>query len=78
MQFVSYIGASGATWGLVVGDGVVDLGARGSHGSLKDAIAAGRSVDDAASMLELPERFSAYEMDRVRDAVAVVYSELKP
>lgn len=41
MQFVSYIGADGATWGLVLGDGVVDLGARGPHGSLKAAIAAG-------------------------------------
>lgn len=41
MQFVSYIGVDGATWGLVDGDGVIDLGARGPHGSLRAAIAAG-------------------------------------
>lgn len=41
MQFVSYRGPAGATWGLVTGDGVVDLGARGPHPSLKAAIAAG-------------------------------------
>lgn len=41
VQFVSYMNKETATWGLVVGDGVVDLGARGPHGSLKAAIAAG-------------------------------------
>lgn len=41
MQFVSYLNNGNATYGLVVGDGVVDLGARGPHGSLKAAIASG-------------------------------------
>lgn len=41
MQFVSYIGAEGATWGLVEGEGVIELGARSPHASLKAAIAAG-------------------------------------
>jgi 2-keto-4-pentenoate hydratase/2-oxohepta-3-ene-1,7-dioic acid hydratase in catechol pathway len=41
MQFVSYLDGARATWGLVVGDGVVDLGGRGPHASLKAAIAAG-------------------------------------
>jgi len=54
MQFVSYIGADGATWGLVVGHdgeggGVVDLGARGPHGSLKAAIAAGELMEIGAA-----------------------------
>lgn len=39
MQFVSYLENGTATYGLVVGDGVVDLGARGPHASLKAAIA---------------------------------------
>ena len=56
MQFVSYIGASGATWGLVLGDGVVDLGARGPHDSLKAAIAAGDLMDiGAAAQGESPD-----------------------
>lgn len=41
MQFVSYLNNGIATYGLVVGDGVVDLGARGPYGSLKAAIASG-------------------------------------
>jgi len=41
MQFLSYIGSNGPTWGLVTGDGVVDLGRRGPHASLKAAIASG-------------------------------------
>jgi 2-keto-4-pentenoate hydratase/2-oxohepta-3-ene-1,7-dioic acid hydratase in catechol pathway len=43
MKFISYkLGADGAaTWGLVREDGVVDLGARGPHKSMRDAIAAG-------------------------------------
>lgn len=41
MKFVSYLNNGNATYGLVVGDGVVDLGARGPHGSLKAAIASG-------------------------------------
>ncbi len=41
MQFLSYIGSGGPTWGLVSGDGVVDLGRRGPHASLKAAIASG-------------------------------------
>ena len=45
--------------------------------AVNDAIAAGRTVDEAASMLALPERFSTYDTARVRDAVAVAYAELK-
>lgn len=41
MQFVSYLSNGTATYGLVVGDGVVDLGARGPHPNLKAAIASG-------------------------------------
>jgi 2-keto-4-pentenoate hydratase/2-oxohepta-3-ene-1,7-dioic acid hydratase in catechol pathway len=41
MQFVSYLDGGRATWGLVARDGVVDLGKRGPHASLKAAIAAG-------------------------------------
>ena len=41
MQFVSYLGESSPTYGLVVGDGIVDLGKRGPYGSLKAAITAG-------------------------------------
>tara|TARA_A100001037_G_scaffold302999_1_gene335956 strand:+ start:556 stop:1395 length:840 start_codon:yes stop_codon:yes gene_type:complete len=49
MQFVSYQGPAGATWGLVVGDGVVDLRARGPHASLKAAIAAGDLMEIGAA-----------------------------
>jgi len=41
VQFVSYLSNGTATYGLVVGDGVVDLGARGPHPNLKAAIASG-------------------------------------
>jgi 2-keto-4-pentenoate hydratase/2-oxohepta-3-ene-1,7-dioic acid hydratase in catechol pathway len=41
VQFVSYLGESGPTYGLVVGDGVVDLGKRSPYTSLKAAITAG-------------------------------------
>lgn len=51
MQFVSYLGSAGPTFGLVVGEGVVDLGKRGPHASLKAAITAGdlMAVGQAAS-----------------------------
>jgi len=42
------------------------------------ALPAGKSIDAAASTLKMPERFSAYGMEWVRDVVAAVYGELKP
>ncbi|MEK9833148.1 MAG: fumarylacetoacetate hydrolase family protein, partial [Rhodospirillaceae bacterium] len=42
MKFISYrVGDGPATFGLVREDGVVDLGARGSHATMREAIAAG-------------------------------------
>jgi len=41
MQFVSYLNGNTQTWGLVSGNGVIDLGKRGLHASLKAAIASG-------------------------------------
>ncbi len=56
MQFVSYLGESGATYGLLVGDGVVDLGKRGPHGSLKAAITAGEFMAlGRAAQSEVPD-----------------------
>ena len=45
MQFVSYMFRGKPTWGLVSGDRVVDLAARGPYGTLKEAIASGSLMD---------------------------------
>ncbi len=56
VQFVSFLGGSGPTYGLVVGDGVVDLGRRGPHASLRAAIAAGDLLGaGAAAAGETPD-----------------------
>ena len=56
MQFVSYLSNGTATYGLVVGDGVVDLGARGPHPNLKAAIASGDLMAlGAAAQGEAPD-----------------------
>lgn len=51
MRFVSYLDDTRETWGLVSGDGVIDLGRRGPHACLKDAIVAGTlmNVGEAAA-----------------------------
>lgn len=56
MQFVSFLGESAPTYGLVAGDGVVDLGRRGPHESLRTAIAAGELMEiGAAARGESPD-----------------------
>lgn len=50
MQFFSFVTAGKPTWGLVSGDGVVDLGARCPHKSLKAAIAAGDLMEIGAAL----------------------------
>jgi 2-keto-4-pentenoate hydratase/2-oxohepta-3-ene-1,7-dioic acid hydratase in catechol pathway len=56
VQFVSYLSNGTATYGLVVGDGVVDLGARGPHPNLKAAIASGDLMAlGAAAQGEAPD-----------------------
>ncbi|MBO6784485.1 MAG: fumarylacetoacetate hydrolase family protein, partial [Alphaproteobacteria bacterium] len=56
MQFTSYRDGGRDTWGVVVGDGVVDLGKRGPHASLKAALAAGDLMDlGAAASGETPD-----------------------
>ena len=49
MQFLSFSNGGNASWGVVSGDGVIDLGARGPHATLKDAIAAGDFMELAAA-----------------------------
>jgi glyoxylase-like metal-dependent hydrolase (beta-lactamase superfamily II) len=39
---------------------------------------AGKSADDAASSLKLPEKFKDYNLGRAKSNAAVIYSELKP
>ncbi|MBO22395.1 MAG: 5-carboxymethyl-2-hydroxymuconate isomerase [Rhodospirillaceae bacterium] len=56
MRFVSFVSGGKPTWGLVSGDGVIDLGARGPHAVLKDAIAAGDIMEiGAAAHGEVPD-----------------------
>jgi 2-keto-4-pentenoate hydratase/2-oxohepta-3-ene-1,7-dioic acid hydratase in catechol pathway len=56
VQFVSYQNNGTETYGLVVGDGVIDLGRQGPHGSLKAAIAAGELMAlGAAAQGETPD-----------------------
>jgi 2-keto-4-pentenoate hydratase/2-oxohepta-3-ene-1,7-dioic acid hydratase in catechol pathway len=62
MKFISYIAGDGReTWGLVREDGVVDLGKRGPHATMRAAIAAGelesagRAAMDAAPDTVLPD-----------------------
>ncbi len=52
MQFLSFSNNGNASWGAISGDGVVDLGARGPHATLKDALAAGDFMDIAAGANE--------------------------
>jgi 2-keto-4-pentenoate hydratase/2-oxohepta-3-ene-1,7-dioic acid hydratase in catechol pathway len=49
MQFLSFSNGGNASWGVVSGDGVIDLGARGPHATLKDSIAAGDFMELAAA-----------------------------
>ncbi len=60
MKFVSFRDGARDTWGVVVpgdgGDGVIDLGRRGPHASLKDALASGDLMEiGAAAAAETPE-----------------------
>ncbi|MEK9833149.1 MAG: fumarylacetoacetate hydrolase family protein [Rhodospirillaceae bacterium] len=49
MQFLSFSNGGNASWGVVSGDGVIDLGARGPHATLKDAIVAGDFMELASA-----------------------------
>lgn len=49
MQFLSFSNGGNASWGVVSGDGVIDLGARGPHATLKDSITAGDFMELAAA-----------------------------
>ena len=45
--------------------------------AVREAFKAGKTADDAASGLALPERYKAYGMDRAAANVRVIYDELK-
>jgi hypothetical protein len=45
--------------------------------AVRDAMRAGKSVDQAAAGLNLPDRYKEYDMTRARANVEVIYAELK-
>src|SRR6185436_656327 len=45
--------------------------------AVKAAMQSGKSVDDAAAGLALPEKYKAYSMDQSKAAVKAIYDELK-
>jgi glyoxylase-like metal-dependent hydrolase (beta-lactamase superfamily II) len=44
----------------------------------KEALSAGKSVEDAVAGLKLPEKFKDYGMQGAKDNVTKIYAELKP
>ena len=44
--------------------------------SVRASHEAGRSVDEAAANLDLPERYAGYDMERARENVETIYNEL--
>ena len=44
---------------------------------MREAFKAGKSADEAAAGLTLPERYKAYGMDRAAANVRAIYDELK-
>ena len=45
-------------------------------GAVQEAIKAGKTVDQAASTLKLPDRYRGYDMQRARANVEAIYREL--
>jgi cyclase len=45
--------------------------------AVQDAMKAGKSVDEAAASLKLPERYKDYDMTRAKANVQAIYDELK-
>ena len=45
--------------------------------AVREAQKAGKSAEEAAAALTLPEKFKAYNMGRLKDNVAAIYEELK-
>ena len=43
----------------------------------KDAMAAGKSADEAAASLSLPEKFKGYGTEHAKAYVSAIYAELK-
>jgi glyoxylase-like metal-dependent hydrolase (beta-lactamase superfamily II) len=45
--------------------------------AVREALKAGKSVDEAAASLHLPDRYKAYDMTRARANVEAIYAQLK-
>jgi hypothetical protein len=45
--------------------------------AVREAIAAGKSADEAAATLKLPERYKDYDMTHAKANVQAIYAELK-
>jgi glyoxylase-like metal-dependent hydrolase (beta-lactamase superfamily II) len=45
--------------------------------AVREAMKAGKSVDEAAASLNLPDRYKGYDMSRAKANVEVIYAELK-
>jgi len=45
--------------------------------AVREAFQAGKSADETAAELKLPERYKAYGMERTRQSVQAIYAELK-
>ena len=48
-----------------------------SRGAARAAHTAGKTPEDAAASLTLPEKFKAYNMGRTTENIATIYEELK-
>jgi hypothetical protein len=46
-------------------------------GAVRKAIAGGKTVDQAAASLTLPDRYKDYDMGNAATAIAALYAELK-
>ena len=44
--------------------------------AVRDALAKGKTADEAAAGLTLPDRYKAYSLDNARASVAAIYGEL--
>jgi hypothetical protein len=45
--------------------------------AVQDAIRAGKTADEAAATLKLPDRYKDYDMQRAKANVQAIYAELK-
>ena len=71
-------GARRAATGWMTWDDVAEYAdfTRDFLAAVRAAFEAGRSVDEAAATLKLPDRYAGYDLERARASIEAIYGEL--